>query len=644
MRNLSLLTILALLFTYPLLAQPNISWTKTFGGNTDDYAECVVPIGQDYIIGGYSKDEATGFNKAHIFRMNNRGKRVWDKFYKDKKERTSVEMLIPSSDKKHIIAALSLMKKKSYRKIRMLKLDLEGNIVWSTDIAFKESINATSIVENSDNEILVCYDKSTSNDEYYNVGITKISGEGEIQWDKVIEHKYDDFPIGMKKTYDGEHFVLLSELSLDRNSTKSVIRMRTLNNSGKVEKTTDLDWLNGMDYTIDQFDIDEVGNVVFCGDDLREDEFHCAIFLADSEGKKLMQTSWAYGIIPNAANDVVFDVDGNILVVGKSLNILDLENDDNWDMWVSKFTPKGDLKWYKEIGGTYNDEAFSVAIGTRGQLVVVGHTAYAEDEKDVSIVELVEDGKGIVSKVPPKVWAVVVGVSDYSDKQNREGWGDLRFCDDDAQRVFEFLQSSKGGALPDEQISLLMNEKATHDNILAEAERLYTKAKPNDLVIFYFSGHGGPNIFAGHDGSVSHSELKEIIAASGVNKRLCIADACYSGTFNSEEISERRQLSEDEMNQIYYQHLGRSSEGMALFMSSASNETSLEMGSLKQGAFTYYYIEGLKGGADANKDKIITVSELYDYVYKNVSEKTGQHQHPQLKGIFDHDMPVGVTR
>ena len=79
-------------------------------------------------------------------------------------------------------------------------------------------------------------------------------------------------------------------------------------------------------------------------------------------------------------------------------------------------------------------------------------------------------------------------------------------------------------------------------------------------------------------------------------------------------------------------------------MSSASNETSLELGTLQQGAFTYQYIEGLKGGADANGDKIITISELYEYVSKKVTQSTYGHQHPQLKGIFDHDMPVGVTK
>ncbi len=645
MKKTLLLMLLCITISSIAIAQPNITWSKTFGGNTDDFATCVVPIGDQYIVGGYSRDKETSERKANIFLMDNKGKRVWNKFYINKKERTEITHVLISKDKKHIIAAARV--NPTNRKpifIRILKLDLEGNVVWSSEVSDrKEWIYCNSIVENMDNDIMLCYDKEIDKELNYRIEITKINAQGEIKWSEIVEHDVDDDPIGMKMIPFTNQFILVSEASGPKASDGRFL-IRTLNNNGKVLSTKPLDWLNVKNYIIDNFAIDALGNIILCGDNMKEDDSHAAIFLIDKEGNKIMETSWMYGIIPNIANDVAFDTDGNILIVGAIHHDLSLESDEDWDMWVSKFDLEGDCMWSKEIGGTYRDEANSVAIGRKGQLIVVGQTSYEENgEKDVSIVELVEDGKGIVSKIPPKVWAVIVGVSDYSDDQNKSGWGDLRFCDDDATHLKNFLQSPKGGKLPDEQVKFLLNDEATRANILAAADELYMKANPNDLIIFYFSGHGGPNIFAGHDGSVSHTELKKIIAASGVNKRLCIADACYSGTFNSEDVKERRKLTEDEMNQKYYDHLGRTSQGMALFMSSASNETSLEMGSLQQGAFTYHYVEGLKGAADANGDKIITVSELYKYVSEKVATTTYDHQHPQLRGIFDHDMPVGVT-
>ena len=63
--------------------------------------------------------------------------------------------------------------------------------------------------------------------------------------------------------------------------------------------------------------------------------------------------------------------------------------------------------------------------------------------------------------------------------------------------------------------------------------------------------------------------------------------------------------------------------GVALLMSSKSEELSLEDQGLRQGVFTYYVLQGLKGRADANNDYLITIKELYNYVYAKVR---GQHR------------------
>ena len=52
-------------------------------------------------------------------------------------------------------------------------------------------------------------------------------------------------------------------------------------------------------------------------------------------------------------------------------------------------------------------------------------------------------------------------------------------------------------------------------------------------------------------------------------------------------------------------------------------------------AFTYYLLKGLKGEAD-NGDKNVTVSELHNYVLKNVEDttKTLYKDLPQIPILF----------
>ena len=65
-----------------------------------------------------------------------------------------------------------------------------------------------------------------------------------------------------------------------------------------------------------------------------------------------------------------------------------------------------------------------------------------------------------------------------------------------------------------------------------------------------------------------------------------------------------------------------STGGTALLMSSKGEEYSLEDQGLRQGIFSHYLIRGLKGEADKNKNKIVTIQELYDFVFKKVRNYT----------------------
>ena len=79
-------------------------------------------------------------------------------------------------------------------------------------------------------------------------------------------------------------------------------------------------------------------------------------------------------------------------------------------------------------------------------------------------------------------------------------------------------------------------------------------------------------------------------------------------------------------------------------LSSKQEETSLESSGMRQGVFSHYLIDGLKGASDLNKDRIITIRELYDYVYANVKKFSGNAQTPVIAGNYDNNMPVGVVR
>ena len=258
-----------------------------------------------------------------------------------------------------------------------------------------------------------------------------------------------------------------------------------------------------------------------------------------------------------------------------------------------------------------------------------------------------KDNSVIIDSISkPKIWLVCVGVSDYSDELNLNGINDLTYCDVDAEKVCGFYKSPQGGAVPSNQISLLLNSNATKENILNECNRLYNLSKKNDLVVFYFSGHGGEDLFCTYNGLINHQDLRNIIYNCKAEKKICIADACRAGSWNKGNINIKKSLSDDESMRLYYDALANTSNGIALLMASKTNENSTDDSELKQGLFTYYFIEGLKGSADSNFDRIITLIELYDFVKQKVSTRSltrwGKSQTPVLNGTFDANMPIGI--
>lgn len=235
----------------------------------------------------------------------------------------------------------------------------------------------------------------------------------------------------------------------------------------------------------------------------------------------------------------------------------------------------------------------------------------------------------------PKIRALIIGVSDYNEMKK------LEFSDDDAQHIFDFLQSEEGGSVPLSQIILLKDQQATYKNVIGAANQLFSKANPEDLILFYFSGHGLPGAFLPVDSDgikhrINHDELKSILLHSPAKHKLVFADACHSGSFRS--------MSENEYSHLFYESLAISSGGLGLLLSSRSDEFSHEFDGIKAGVFSHFLIRGLTGEAEKDKDGLVSVTELFDYVFEQVRWFTQNKQSPVLYGGIDKNMPVSVVR
>lgn len=215
-----------------------------------------------------------------------------------------------------------------------------------------------------------------------------------------------------------------------------------------------------------------------------------------------------------------------------------------------------------------------------------------------------------------KTYLVAVGVSDYPGTDK-----DLRLPANDAATV-QYVYSKNSNAVS----VLLTNSDATKSAVLSQLRSTFSKASENDIIVFFFSGHGSKGAFCAYDAQIPYSEIRQAMASCKAKNKMIFADACFSGKM--------RQSRKNTDGQSFNNY------NIMLFLSSRGNETSIERRDMKNGFFTSCLQKGLRGGADANKDRTITAKELFNYVSTNVKTLSMDKQHPVMWGKFSDNMTV----
>ncbi len=235
------------------------------------------------------------------------------------------------------------------------------------------------------------------------------------------------------------------------------------------------------------------------------------------------------------------------------------------------------------------------------------------------------------------IYALIVGASKYDHFES------LKYTDDDAYRIYAFLKSPEGGAVPEDHIRILIDESAIAENIYKSLDDIISMAGPEDEVLVYLAGHGFQGFYLptdsdGYRNKLEYEDIKERLQLCQARQKLVIADACYAGSLLAAKTPMFESVD------LFYKKLQSSGGGTAFLLSSKSEEVSLESQGLRQGIFSHYLVEGLKGEADTDKDKMVTLDELYTYVYGNVRRYTGNQQSPVLAGDIDRSMPLASLR
>ena len=250
----------------------------------------------------------------------------------------------------------------------------------------------------------------------------------------------------------------------------------------------------------------------------------------------------------------------------------------------------------------------------------------------IEIEKLDEENQG-------KRYAILVGVNEYQDKAISK----LSKARNDA-KIFGKILKDMGQF---DQVFVMTDDIDPRNdsenlfpsklNIEEKLDSILRFTRPEDMIVFFFSGHGVSDMDENgylivvdtvvekqFNTALSINSIVNRFKTHGIKKSLLILDACRDVLYASKS-SSRNSILEKEFT---------GAELAGTFYSTKAGFYSYEDDETDNGVITKYLVMGSEGQADTNKDGVVAFSELEQFVQKGVKEwslKKNKKQKPFTK-------------
>ncbi|MCB0524391.1 MAG: T9SS type A sorting domain-containing protein [Saprospiraceae bacterium] len=346
-----------------------LQWKKVFGGTGNDVVEHIQQTTDGgYFIVGYSESNNFDVSDNHgdfdgwvvkldsngsIEWQNSIGGSGWDEFWAGQQ----------TTDGGYIVAGRSASNDgdATYNHGQLdtwvVKLDAEGEIEWQRSYGGSKEDNARAMIQTMDGGYLVASRTASTDGDVTELHgntdfwLTKLSLNGEIEWEKTLGGNHGDTPADLIQNNDGSYVI-----------------------TGYIGSGTgDVSVYYGiLDYWVVK--ISQTGDIIW---------------------EKTLGGSgpdWARKIIP--AND------GGYIVAGTTYSddFDVIGNDGGEDFWVVKVSNEGELVWQKSFGGTKQESLFGICNSPDGGYILTGSATSTNG-----------DLTGLQNKGETDLWVIKLG-------------------------------------------------------------------------------------------------------------------------------------------------------------------------------------------------------------------------------------------
>jgi hypothetical protein len=222
-------------------------------------------------------------------------------------------------------------------------------------------------------------------------------------------------------------------------------------------------------------------------------------------------------------------------------------------------------------------------------------------------------------------YAIIIG-SNAGGGSSRD---QLRYAIKDAGKIADVLRQLGGVTQLDLEMLSEPNTLAVDRafDVLSKKVRDERKRGQRVELVVYYSGHADETGILLAGARYDYARLRQRIRAVPADVHIAIVDSCASGSFT--RIKGGTKLPpflHDRSNRV---------AGFAFLSSSAEDEDAQESDRIGASFFTYYFVAGLRGAADRNRDGRITLTEAYQFSYEHTLGRTQNTKHGPQHPAYD---------
>jgi hypothetical protein len=385
MRSL-LLASLLLIIAASVFAQPDTLWTRTFGGEEQDYCYAVCPADDGFIMAGYTQSYGAGSQDYYLVKTDLQGNEIWSHTFGGSGSDVCWQARpVPTGG--HVLVGFTQSFGAMDRNVWLVRVTEDGDSLWSRRFGGEQWDECYSVEPTNDGGFILagCTDS-------YGAGnmdgwLIKTNANGDSLWSRTFGGAGDDLFTCVQELEDG--YVLGGYYN---SNTFWMIRTDANGDSLWSRQLS-----NGQCYALRE--TQDNGFILVGRDVSTLGDYQCRLVKTDAAGVVLWSRSYG-GYSDDVGRDVEATDDGGY-VFGGYTNTFSAGAS---DVWAFKVDANGDSLWSLTIGGNWFDSCYSIQqLADGGFLLAGGTMSFGNGLYDFYLIRTEPEGGYSLTADPPAV-------------------------------------------------------------------------------------------------------------------------------------------------------------------------------------------------------------------------------------------------